>query len=139
MITIADRVAEFRFKVKSDNKTHVVVFKVSEDALDTECSCGVHKHEKHCWHARYILAGRTRRLVEGQHIHAELLKKLVVTKWGKQALDQAKQEFSRMETSCRRCGSQNVIFLRHSLFGKFVSLFKPNSHHHYCKSCKWSW
>jgi hypothetical protein len=137
---VADTALVYHFDIRAESKIHKTTIIVKNDEVVTSCTCKTSEGRKTCWHAKYILAGRSRRLSQsGTGVQqTELLSTLSRTQSGKQLLKDAQSSFVN-EESCRRCSSSSVIVLKKSLWGRVVGLLKPNSHSYYCKSCGWSW
>lgn len=132
--------AVYRFDIKADSKIHKTTIIVANDQIVTSCTCSTAEGRKTCWHAKYILAGRTRRLSQSNAgvQQTQLLSALSRSTTGQQAMMEAQSSFDHKE-SCRRCSSSNVLKLKKSVWGRIIGLVKPNSHSFYCKSCGWSW
>ncbi|RYD58191.1 MAG: hypothetical protein EOP56_04525 [Sphingobacteriales bacterium] len=130
----------YRFDIKAESKVHKTTITVDEDRVVTTCSCNTAPGDSACWHAQYVLAGRSRRISKAADYaqQSQLLSTLSKTPAGQQVIQDAQSSFVRRE-SCRRCHSSNVIIMKKSIWGRVIGFTKPDSHRFYCKACGWSW
>lgn len=139
MIGADETINEYLFDIQADKKIYRTAFLIAHNTVQSTCTCNEFSNKSNCWHIQYILAGKYHRLVKSSHHKQhEFLRKVARTPGGKQLISDARTSLIRKE-SCRRCGSANVVILRKSLLGKLISVFKPDGHSFFCKSCKWSW
>ncbi|MBS1588911.1 MAG: hypothetical protein JST52_04790 [Bacteroidetes bacterium] len=128
---------EYNFIIGGERKKYQTKFNFIDNQLEIECSCD---HRDTCWHALYILAGKTSRIVGGDmHLQGELIQRIANNSKGKQLIQQANRKFAG-ETHCRRCHSSRIVKLNKSLYARLCTLFKETDNHKYfCKDCKWTW
>jgi len=129
--------ATYYFQVGGERGKYQVSFTIDNKHLKTACTC---KHENPCKHVDYILAGKTSRIVGGDtHKQAELIRAAQETEEGADIIRRARRKFAG-ETHCRRCSSERIVKLKHSLSARFFTFFKDTSNHsYYCRDCKWTW
>jgi hypothetical protein len=130
----------YQFKVGGENGENQVSFGIDEHGISIECTCGKSKRNTPCWHAQYILAGKTSR-VSGSDVghQKELIRKTENTREGRRLVEKARRKFES-ETHCRRCHSDRIVKIKYSPTARLFTLFKDVTHHTYfCKKCKWTW
>jgi DNA-directed RNA polymerase subunit RPC12/RpoP len=134
-----DGVFVCKFEVSGDKGTYHLSFRISEEIIDTTCSCRKGKSRKPCWHCNYVLAGKTSRIIGGDfQLQHELIRRMEHTKEGKRLLLAARKKFAE-ETRCRRCNSERIVKVKNSLWAQLFTMFRESRHAYFCKDCKWTW
>lgn len=129
----------YHFELSGEKKTYHVLFQLNDNDLKITCSCGARNITNYCWHAQYIIAGKTSRITGGDtKRHKELLAELDKTEPGRKMRKISQRKFEG-DATCRRCASNRIVKTKYSLIARLWSLLKENKHTYFCKDCKWTW
>ena len=125
------------FTITGHKGKHKISFTTSDGHLVMVCDC---RNSQPCWHAEYILAGKTSRITSGDlSLQGELIRFAESTSEGRALISKARIRFAG-ETHCRRCSSERITKIRKSFSARLLTVFKDTTNHTYfCRSCKWTW